>query len=103
MTDSSEDYIVEVDHLGFSRDQRRIFDDLNIKIRRGEITAIMGPSGTGKTTLLRLITGQLVPESGTVKVNGLLVSQLTRGDLRHASALTHPGSSQPEARLSYPR
>jgi len=81
MADSSEDYIVDVDHLRFTRRQRQIFDDLNIKIRRHEITAIMGPSGTGKTTLLRLITGQLTPEAGTVKVNGLQVSELSRGDL----------------------
>ncbi len=38
---------------------RPIFRGLDIAIRRGEVTAIMGPSGTGKTTLLRLITGQL--------------------------------------------
>lgn len=81
MADSSEDYIVDVDHLRFTRGQRQIFDDLNIKIRRHEITAIMGPSGTGKTTLLRLITGQLTPEAGTVKLNDLLVSELSRGDL----------------------
>jgi phospholipid/cholesterol/gamma-HCH transport system ATP-binding protein len=78
MPDSAEDYIVEIDHLGFARDQRQIFDDLNIKIRRGKITSIMGPSGTGKTTLLRIITGQLTPDTGTVRLNGLVVHELPR-------------------------
>ena len=49
---------------------RAIFDGLNIQARRGRITAIMGPSGTGKTTLLRLITGQISPSAGTVTVFG---------------------------------
>ncbi len=40
-------------------------------IPRGKITAIMGPSGTGKTTLLRLIGGQIKPKSGRVLVDGL--------------------------------
>ena len=81
MLDTTEDYIVEIDHLGFARGERRIFDDLNIKIRRREITSIMGPSGTGKTTLLRMITGQLTPDEGTVRLNGLVVSELSRTKL----------------------
>lgn len=49
---------------------RRIFDRLNLAVARGSITAIMGPSGTGKTTLLRLITGQAKPDRGQVLVDG---------------------------------
>ena len=48
----------------FSRGGRRIFDGVTLDIPKGKITAIMGPSGTGKTTLLRLIGGQLRPDSG---------------------------------------
>ncbi len=81
MSESAEDYIVEIDHLDFARDERRIFDDLSIKIRRREITSIMGPSGTGKTTLLRMITGQLAPDAGTVRLNGLVVNELSRDKL----------------------
>ena len=81
MAGSSADYIVEVEQLRFSRGQRRVFDNLNVNIRRGDVTAILGPSGTGKTTLLRLITGQLVPDDGTIKVNGRLVRELSRADL----------------------
>ena len=54
----------------FSRGGRRIFDGVTLDIPKGKITAIMGPSGTGKTTLLRLIGGQLRPDSGQVTVDG---------------------------------
>jgi len=53
-------------HSSFGR--RAVFQGLDIEARRGRITAIMGPSGTGKTTLLRLITGQITPDSGSVTV-----------------------------------
>ena len=56
---------------------RAIFDGLDITARRGRITAFMGPSGTGKTTLLRLITGQSTAERGTVKVFGEEVSKMS--------------------------
>jgi phospholipid/cholesterol/gamma-HCH transport system ATP-binding protein len=52
-----------------------------LAIPRGKITAIMGPSGTGKTTLLRLITGQIRPAAGRVVVDGLEVAKLSRGQL----------------------
>src|SRR5690606_3790945 len=50
-------------------------------IPRGKITAIMGPSGTGKTTLLRLITRQLVPDRGHIEVDGIDISTLNQRDL----------------------
>ena len=65
----------------FSRSGRRILDGLTLDIPRGKITAIMGPSGTGKTTVLRLIGGQLRPDSGSVRVDGHEVPELKRGAL----------------------
>ena len=78
---SATDNIIEIRDLNFSRGPRQIFRDLNIDIRRGEVTAIMGPSGTGKTTLLRLITRQLVPDSGTIRVGGIDVGELNQREL----------------------
>jgi phospholipid/cholesterol/gamma-HCH transport system ATP-binding protein len=68
--------LVEIRGLSFYRGKRAIFDNVNLDIYRGKLTAIMGPSGTGKTTLLRLIGGQLKPHAGTVVVDGLEVARL---------------------------
>ncbi len=73
--------LVSVHNLTFSRGQKKIFDDISLEFERGKITAIMGPSGTGKTTLLKIIGGQLFPEKGTVTVNGRNVHHLKRDEL----------------------
>jgi phospholipid/cholesterol/gamma-HCH transport system ATP-binding protein len=71
------DTLVKIRDLHFSRGDRKIFDGLSMDIPRQGITAIMGPSGTGKTTLLKLIGGQLTPDQGTIEVDGLNVHQLS--------------------------
>ncbi|WP_150046962.1 MULTISPECIES: ABC transporter ATP-binding protein [Methylomonas] len=72
----SHDSIVAVKNLSFSRGARKIFDDVSLTIQRGKVTAIMGPSGTGKTTLLKLIGGQLYPDAGQILVDGQDVHRL---------------------------
>lgn len=72
---------VELDSVTFRRDERVIYAGLSAAIPRGQVTAIVGPSGTGKTTLLRLIGGQLRPESGDVRVDGISVQSLRRDAL----------------------
>ncbi|MGB5339133.1 MAG: ATP-binding cassette domain-containing protein, partial [Gammaproteobacteria bacterium] len=62
--------VVKIRALRFARGNRLIFDGVDLDIARGKVTAIMGPSGTGKTTLLKLIGGQLQPQSGSVHVDG---------------------------------
>ncbi len=69
---------MEIDNVVFRRDQRVIYDGLTASVPRGKITAIVGPSGTGKTTLLRLISGQLNPDAGNISVDGLSVRLLKR-------------------------
>lgn len=68
--------LVEVRGLRFARGRRWIFDGIDLDIPRGKVTAIMGPSGTGKTTLLRLIGGQLKPHAGSIRVDGREVPKL---------------------------
>jgi phospholipid/cholesterol/gamma-HCH transport system ATP-binding protein len=75
------DAVIEVRDVQYSIGGRRIFDGLDITARRGRITAIMGPSGTGKSTLLRLITGQSTAESGSVKAWGQEVARMSGKDL----------------------
>ncbi len=58
-----------------------MFSGLDMDIARGRITAVMGPSGTGKTTLLRLITGQVAANSGSIMVAGQNMRTIRRQDL----------------------
>lgn len=78
--------LIEVNHLSFKRGERVIYDNINMRIRRGQITGIMGPSGTGKTTLLRLIGGQLTPDSGEILLDNKNISDMSRSDLFAARA-----------------
>ena len=78
---SGEDPIVKIRGLRYFRGSRAIFDGVDIDIARGKLTAIMGPSGTGKTTLLRLIGGQLRPDAGSIVVDGEQVEKLDHKDL----------------------
>jgi len=72
---------IEIRGLYFARDDKVIFDGVDIDIPAGKVTAIMGPSGTGKTTLLRLIGGQLRAQRGRVVVDGQDVAKLSRNEL----------------------
>jgi phospholipid/cholesterol/gamma-HCH transport system ATP-binding protein len=76
-----DDNIIVVRGLSYARGQTRIFDGLDLKIRRGGVTAIMGPSGTGKTTLLRLVTGQELPDAGSIQFDGREVTRMSRREL----------------------
>ncbi len=78
---AKEDVLVRIRGLRFARGERWIFDGIDLDIPRGKVTAIMGPSGTGKTTLLRLIGGQLSPDEGSIQVDGLEVPALSRREL----------------------
>jgi len=73
--------VVEVRGVRYSAGPRLIFDGLDLTVPHGRITAVMGPSGTGKTTLLRLLTGQARASSGSVRVLGQDVGSLSRREL----------------------
>lgn len=78
---SASENVIEVRGVSFLRGERVIYDNVDIDIPRGKVTAIMGPSGTGKTTLLRLIGGQIKPDQGTIHVFGKNVPTLPRQEL----------------------
>ncbi len=78
---ADDDILVRIRDVRFGFGRRRIIDGVDIDIPRGKITTIMGPSGTGKTTLLRLIGGQWRPESGSIHVDGLDVHKTGRREL----------------------
>ena len=68
--------LIKVRDLHYSRGDKVIFQGVDVDVVEGRVTAFMGPSGTGKTTLLRLITGQLKPDRGSITVDGQEVSDL---------------------------
>ncbi|MBV0933074.1 ATP-binding cassette domain-containing protein [Marinobacterium weihaiense] len=76
-----DDIIIDISGLSFARGDRAIFDAVDIRIPRGKVTAIMGPSGTGKTTLLKLIGGQLRPDQGRICLDGTDIPSLGRREL----------------------
>ncbi|HQR50689.1 MAG TPA: ATP-binding cassette domain-containing protein, partial [Methylophilaceae bacterium] len=67
------DNIVEIDNLSFGYGGRTLHKGINMRFPRGKVVAIMGGSGSGKTTILRLIGGQLRPSAGEVRVDGKVV------------------------------
>jgi len=75
------DDLITISDLTFSHGDRLLYDRINLTIPRGKVTAVMGPSGIGKTTLLRLIGGQLKPESGHILFDGEDIPTLSRGRL----------------------
>lgn len=79
--DVTEDTVIDVQGMSFYRGDRAIFNNISLKIPRGKVTAIMGPSGTGKTTLLKLIGGQVRPEKGDIYIDGQNVPELSRKEL----------------------
>ena len=77
----SADNLVELRDVEFGYDSRRVLAGIDMTIPRGKVVAIMGLSGSGKTTILRLIGGQVKPGRGSVIVAGQPIHELAHGDL----------------------
>lgn len=75
------DSLVRISDLNFAYDEKPVLDGINLEIPRGKVVAIMGGSGCGKTTLLRLIGGQLKASSGEVLVEGRPVGRMRHDEL----------------------
>jgi phospholipid/cholesterol/gamma-HCH transport system ATP-binding protein len=79
---ASVDKLIEIDHVSFGYDPARlVLDDVSMEFGRGQVTAILGGSGCGKTTLLRLIGGVYPALKGSVRVSGQAI------DTRNAAQL----------------
>ena len=73
--------LVEINDVHFTYDQLPVLNGMNMRIAKGQVVSIMGGSGCGKTTLLRLIGGQLRPTNGAVRVAGRVIHKLDHDDL----------------------
>jgi phospholipid/cholesterol/gamma-HCH transport system ATP-binding protein len=76
------DIIVEGIDLSFAIDERKIFKGLNLCLQRGEIYGIVGASGSGKSLLLKLLNGLVVPQEGVVRVEGINLADASKEELR---------------------
>ena len=75
------DNLVELENVSFAYGKRPILKGINLVAPRGKVIAIMGGSGCGKTTLMRLIGGQIKATKGTVRIDGQLLNNLFKDDL----------------------
>jgi len=74
--------IIRIRDLVFRRGRRTILEGVSLDIQRGSMVAFMGPSGVGKTTIMRLISGQIQPDEGSIEVDGHLVSEMSIRELQ---------------------
>ncbi len=73
--------LIRLEDVHFGYRSHAVFSGLTMDIPEGEITAIMGPSGTGKTTLLELVTGQRKADRGRVRIHDRDLGSLSRSEL----------------------
>ena len=74
---------ITAEKLKKSFGNKTVLDDIELEIKSGEIVGLIGPSGAGKTTLIRIITGQLTRDSGTAHIFGIDSTELSQEDKAH--------------------
>lgn len=85
----------EIRNLSFSYESKMVLHDLNLKIPKGKITTLIGPNGCGKSTLFQLLTKNLTPSQGEIKLNGVPLQQLSLRDFARKVAIVHQNNTAP--------
>ena len=73
---------IEIKSLNAYYDKLHVLKDINLNVEKGEILSLIGPSGSGKSSLLKMLVGLLTPKSGEVNLNNKSVSYSNKSDLR---------------------
>lgn len=88
--------MVSIEHLTFSYDGRPVLNDLSIKIKDGVITTLLGANGCGKTTLLQLMTKNLKPTCGAIKLDGRELKDISVKEFARRAAIVHQKNIAPD-------
>jgi phospholipid/cholesterol/gamma-HCH transport system ATP-binding protein len=73
--------VIRFDHVHYSIGGRKILEDVSFEVHKGTTKIILGPSGIGKSTTLRLILGLVRPDSGDIRIDGRSVVKANREEL----------------------
>jgi ABC-2 type transport system ATP-binding protein len=66
-----QDFLIEAEDLSRHYGERRAVDGLGLTVRRGEVLGLLGPNGAGKSTTLQMLSGNLAPGTGEIRINGI--------------------------------
>src|SRR5262245_16969789 len=80
------DLAVVFDQVSFAFDDHVVLRNVSFEIAKGSMKILLGASGSGKSTILKLLLGLIRPDSGTIAVNGLRVDSMSERDLMHVRA-----------------
>ena len=103
MNEKGSGCLVEIKGVTLHFGAKMIFNDLSLEIRRGECLVLLGPSGIGKSTLLRLLIKTLNPERGSILFHGADITHLTRTQLNRIRTQNRNGFSIVRARQFHVR
>ena len=87
--------IFEIKDLSFSYGNNKVIDGLNLKIKEGKITTLIGANGCGKSTLFNLMTKNLKPNNGEIFLAGQSVEQMKLKDFARKAAIVHQYNTAP--------
>ncbi len=85
----------EISNLSFAYDGKAVLRNLNLRIPKGKITTLIGPNGCGKSTLFQLLTKNLSPSAGEIRLHGHPVSQMNLKDFARRVAIVHQNNTAP--------
>ena len=68
--------VLQINQISMKYEKRKILDDFSLEVQHGNLLVILGESGCGKTTLLKIVAGLIIPESGTIMVDGIDTTHL---------------------------
>lgn len=90
--------MISVEHLTFQypNSSKPVLQNLSVEIQDGVVTTLMGANGCGKTTLLQLLTKNLRPDHGTIKMNGADISGISLREYARQAAIVHQKNTAPE-------